>query len=632
MKAISINQNTTALYAQQYLIKSSEKVANCAKRLSSGEQFASANEDNIALLSLGENLERNYRDMDACSQNLMQMVNLYKCTGSVGGRIYELCKDIKSILIQGCSDIIPGNVRDSLQEVIEENHKGIDFMVESCKFGNKVLLDGTYSGASTLSTRKLDDKRIFNMTSANDFTSSGRVYSSSSLLQVNSQATVTEDVGESSAEFEVYFTQNTITNNGGNFASGDEIAIEGIEFVAVQNLSTAQRSDSKIEFEMGSTGQASLDSFYKVANRHLVESTVKVVSKDSDPSAASVVNIHGLKFTANQSGCVGNEKQVSINLSGSGGSVFTQMNVNDEGYVDNSAVISRSFVDGTDKRSGKRATMIVEIEKSSQGNTDIEAGQVVKIGNKKYEFIDTTSATAIYQTADDGNIAVDITTPTGGAALSDSDKIRELCTQHNLQSGIDLKMYMEDDVANDKLIVTMKAMDAGSEVNETIVNFNDKMVATASMDIDFSSVSSVASYSAGDVITLADDTIEFYNKNVELDISGSSITNFASGNAIKLFDMEFAAVAGSSGAKQFTVGSNAKETWKNLAESFNRESEMVKMSVIGASGSEKVRFDLKEQNGTAGTNNFDQFEALRSSFIDSTTGALGYYEHYQQLN
>ena len=458
---ISISQNLNAMYAQQQLDASQQSGSLAIKRMSSGKQFASGLEDDMGKQILGSKISRMQKSLVTVSQSIVQSDQIANSAGVTVENAMDTLLNIKALCIEGSSDTVPETSRVALQELVNAGRTSIDAMVSSLKFGDKILLDGSFAGTQLLDTKNTEGKKSYDITSVDQYTANNKIISDDSILKVGSGIEVTDSIGKDFASAEVVFENSAGTaNNTTNFVADDEISIDGQSFIFVTSYSTEPRTDGKVEVRLGGAGISSMRNFVDKANETLANVQVRRTT------AAAAFN-ESFNVTANKAGIAGNDIEVKFLLGGGGANDYRSVDVNSEGVrlSDGNNWIKNTLDNGADERTGDRTT--VEIEIDTSGDTHIlEASTVISIAGKKYEF--TTG------TATSGNIKVD---HAGGTAASDiREAMKELVSTINDQNDLTYKAFYDENT--DRLKIISKT--SGVETNDKTIDFSEGIIGRVS--------------------------------------------------------------------------------------------------------------------------------------------------------
>ncbi|RJP33399.1 MAG: hypothetical protein C4527_04450 [Candidatus Omnitrophota bacterium] len=132
----SIRNNISALQVISQLYQSEDRLKTNLQRISSGLRINSARDDAGDLL-ISSQLETQFRGLSRASQNMQNTINLTNTGLSATDQIINLLNDIRDAAVAASG----GSAAQ--QSVIQEKIEELNRIVDTTKFGNKYLLNGS---------------------------------------------------------------------------------------------------------------------------------------------------------------------------------------------------------------------------------------------------------------------------------------------------------------------------------------------------------------------------------------------------------------------------------------------------------------------------------------------------------
>jgi flagellin len=146
---LRINQNIAALNAYRNLTISEGQLARSLEKLSSGFRINRAADDAAGLV-ISENLRSQVRGLGVAVRNAQDGVSVVQTAEGALTEVTSILQRMRDLAVQaanqGASD---ATARAAAQAEIDELIAELDRIADTTRFGNTVLLDGTYGGTDT---------------------------------------------------------------------------------------------------------------------------------------------------------------------------------------------------------------------------------------------------------------------------------------------------------------------------------------------------------------------------------------------------------------------------------------------------------------------------------------------------
>ena len=236
-----INTNTASLTAQYHLSQVNKEMEQAMERLSSGQRINSAADD-AAGLAIASKMDAQIRGLTTAIRNANDGISLANTAEGAMEEVENMLQRMREIAVQSSNGTYSSADRANLDAEVQQLKAEIDRVVDTTRFNDVKLLDGSYSGSLQIGAK---GNETMNLAVANMATSSLGT-SSASLGTVNAVENVAN--GTAAVENVVNLTFNgndtygmTIVLGGqteaGAGAADEEISISG---VAVTNNSASE--------------------------------------------------------------------------------------------------------------------------------------------------------------------------------------------------------------------------------------------------------------------------------------------------------------------------------------------------------------------------------------------------------
>ncbi|NIK77481.1 flagellin [Paenibacillus castaneae] len=145
-----ILHNISALNTLNKLNKNNKATSNSLEKLSSGLRINKAADD-AAGLAISEKMKAQIRGLNQSVRNAYDGISLIQTAEDALGQIQNPnLQRMRELAVQAANDTLTDKDRQMLQDEIEQIKKGINDIANKTEFNTKPLINGTYSGQSTV--------------------------------------------------------------------------------------------------------------------------------------------------------------------------------------------------------------------------------------------------------------------------------------------------------------------------------------------------------------------------------------------------------------------------------------------------------------------------------------------------
>lgn len=137
-----INHNITALNTLNRLQKNNKSASSAMEKLSSGIRINKAADD-VAGLAISEKMRSQIKGLEQVERNIQDGIALLQVADSALGEIQDLNQRMRELTIQGSSDILTSQDRESIQAELNQLKKGIEDISTKTQFNSIQLIDGS---------------------------------------------------------------------------------------------------------------------------------------------------------------------------------------------------------------------------------------------------------------------------------------------------------------------------------------------------------------------------------------------------------------------------------------------------------------------------------------------------------
>jgi flagellin len=146
---ISVNTNTGAMLALQYLNKTSSELTATQNHVNSGLKVATA-KDNGAIFAIAQNMRGDVSAFHAVSDSLNRAISATDVAMSAGQAVSDLLVEMKGKAVAAADASLDTASRDALSEDFESLRDQITNILENATFNGVNLVDGTSSSLTAL--------------------------------------------------------------------------------------------------------------------------------------------------------------------------------------------------------------------------------------------------------------------------------------------------------------------------------------------------------------------------------------------------------------------------------------------------------------------------------------------------
>jgi flagellin len=141
---IYITTNVVSLLAQRSLANNTGQLNKSLEKLSSGYRINRANDD-AAGLQISEILRTQIRGSQKALDNIQDGINVLNIADGTLNTVTDNLQRIRELVVQGSSDTHGTDQRNAIKSELDQLSLEIDRIINTTKFNNRVLLDGSNS-------------------------------------------------------------------------------------------------------------------------------------------------------------------------------------------------------------------------------------------------------------------------------------------------------------------------------------------------------------------------------------------------------------------------------------------------------------------------------------------------------
>jgi len=273
---LRIQNNIAALNAHRHLLNTDTALGKSLERLSSGYRVNRASDD-AAGLAVSEGLRADIKSYQVATRNTSEAGSLLQVAEGALDQIGNMLTRLKELATQAASDNTSSSNRTKLNSEATQLKNEIDRIADSTDYGGTNLIDGSFNGASAVSSSDtaeiagISDIYDFDVTSASSGSYSLTYTAASDLLTVtkggvSQSITLTKGGTVNFSTFNISFkltSAATLDTVGAAFTGIDTSSGAGILDVKAGSGSTFQvgagnSTNDQITFSIGDANTAAL--------------------------------------------------------------------------------------------------------------------------------------------------------------------------------------------------------------------------------------------------------------------------------------------------------------------------------------------------------------------------------------
>ncbi len=147
-----INTNTAALTAQFHLSQVNKEMEQAMERLSSGQRINSASDD-AAGLAIASKMDAQIRGLTTAIRNANDGISLANTAEGAMEEVENMLQRMREIAVQSANGTYSTADRANLDNEVQQLKAEIDRVVDTTRFNDIVLLDGSYSGTMQIGAK-----------------------------------------------------------------------------------------------------------------------------------------------------------------------------------------------------------------------------------------------------------------------------------------------------------------------------------------------------------------------------------------------------------------------------------------------------------------------------------------------
>ncbi len=273
---LRIQNNIAALNAHRHLLDTDTALGKSLERLSSGYRVNRASDD-AAGLAVSEGLRADIKSYQVATRNTSEAGSLLQVAEGALDQIGNMLTRLKELATQAASDNTSSSNRTKLNSEATQLKNEIDRIADSTDYGGTNLIDGSFNGASAVSSTDtadiagISDIYDFDVTSASSGSYSLTYTAASDLLTVtkggvSQSITLTKGGTVNFSTFNISFkltSAATLDTVGAAFTGIDTSSGAGILDIKAGSGSTFQvgagnSTNDQITFSIGDANTAAL--------------------------------------------------------------------------------------------------------------------------------------------------------------------------------------------------------------------------------------------------------------------------------------------------------------------------------------------------------------------------------------
>ena len=190
-----INTNTASLTAQYHLSQVNKEMEQAMERLSSGQRINSAADD-AAGLAIASKMDAQIRGLTTAIRNANDGISLANTAEGAMAEVENMLQRMREIAVQSANGTYSSTDRANLDAEVQQLKAEIDRVVDTTRFNDVKLLDGSYSGSLQIGAKggETMSLAVANMATTSLGTSSSGVTSLNAVEASASGTAATENV------------------------------------------------------------------------------------------------------------------------------------------------------------------------------------------------------------------------------------------------------------------------------------------------------------------------------------------------------------------------------------------------------------------------------------------------------
>ncbi len=162
--AISIQNHFITSKINHEMNLSNQTIQLSAKKLASGLRVVEAG-DHVSDLGISVKMKSQVQGINQALQNTGNGISFAQTGDSALAEMHNLLQHIRSLIVQGLSEVITSNDKTSISKEIQDNIKQIDALVETTKFNQKKLFDGSFKNQQFQVGSEIEDSLFVSLRS-----------------------------------------------------------------------------------------------------------------------------------------------------------------------------------------------------------------------------------------------------------------------------------------------------------------------------------------------------------------------------------------------------------------------------------------------------------------------------------
>jgi len=276
-----INTNTASLTAQYHLSQVNKEMEQAMERLSSGKRINSAADD-AAGLAISSKMDAQIRGLTTAIRNANDGISLANTAEGAMEEIENMLQRMREIAVQSANGTYSSSDRANLDNEVQQLKAEIDRVVNTTRFNDIKLLDGSYSGSMQIGAKGNETMAVSvgNMATTSLGTTGGSVAGSNNVDNTATGTAAVENVvnltfnGNDSYSFKV-----VMDNQTGTGATNKEISISNVAMAGGDAAGIAAALNAAIAANKTDNGNNAPD-ISGVLVASAVGNTVTLTAKD----------------------------------------------------------------------------------------------------------------------------------------------------------------------------------------------------------------------------------------------------------------------------------------------------------------------------------------------------------------
>lgn len=236
-----INTNTASLTAQYHLSQVNKEMEQAMERLSSGQRVNSASDD-AAGLAIASKMDAQIRGLTTAIRNANDGISLANTAEGAMAEVENMLQRMREIAVQSANGTYSSTDRANLDAEVQQLKAEIDRVVDTTRFNDVKLLDGSYSGSLQIGAKggETMSLAVANMATTSLGTSSSGVTSLNAVEASATGTAATENVVNLTFNGNDSYSMTITLNNATEAADAGATPVTAVDQeISISNIAMA---------------------------------------------------------------------------------------------------------------------------------------------------------------------------------------------------------------------------------------------------------------------------------------------------------------------------------------------------------------------------------------------------------